>query len=59
MNTSNDDKSLIGTELSDSRIKYDLLTKAFEEFQHGIPNSMLHMMTTVGKFYFLETCLYI
>jgi len=34
--------------LTDSRLKYDLLSKAFEEIQHGVPNSMLYMIETVG-----------
>jgi len=34
--------------LTDSRLKYDLLSKAFEEFQHGVPNSMLYMIETVA-----------
>jgi large subunit ribosomal protein L50 len=43
-----DETALIKTELSDPRQKYELLTKAFDKFQHGVPNSMLHMMNTVG-----------
>jgi large subunit ribosomal protein L50 len=34
--------------LTDSRFKYDLLSKAFEEFQHAVPNSMLYMVQTIG-----------
>jgi len=40
--------------LSDSRLKYDLLTKANDEFEHSVPNSMLYLIETIGdalKFY--------
>lgn len=39
--------------LTDSRFKYDLLSKAFEEFQHSVPNSMLYMIETIGKNFLL------
>jgi len=40
--------------LSDPKIKFEILSKAFEEFDHSPPNSMLYLMKTVGdvaKFY--------
>jgi len=45
---------LLSIKLTDSRVKYDLLSKAHETFNHSVPNSMLHMMETVEdvvKFY--------
>ncbi|ODM87584.1 39S ribosomal protein L50, mitochondrial [Orchesella cincta] len=39
---------LMNAKITDSRLKYDLLSKLYNEFQHAVPNSMLHMMETVG-----------
>jgi len=48
LNITGDEVTLMRTELRDSRKKFDLLAKAFDTFQHAVPNSMLHMMATVG-----------
>ncbi|CAL8135673.1 unnamed protein product [Orchesella dallaii] len=54
LNLEGDIGSILKTKLSDPRLKYELLSKAHQAFQHAVPNSMLHMMETVGdvvKFY--------
>jgi hypothetical protein len=45
-----DEADLRSFKLDDSRIKFDLLSRIFTEFNHSIPNSMLYMVTTVGEF---------
>lgn len=38
--------------LDDAKVKYQILTKANEEFNHAVPNSMLHIICTVGELKF-------
>jgi hypothetical protein len=49
------DAELANYRLSDSRLKYDLLSQANAEFEHTVPNSMLYLIETVGKKYFKGT----
>lgn len=37
------------TELQDAIIRFQLFSSCFKEFQHGIPNSMLHTFETLGN----------
>lgn len=32
-------------------VKFSLLSKCYEEFKHAVPNSLLHMIDTLGKYY--------
>jgi len=48
LNLKGDETILVKAELSDPRQKFELLSKASETFRHAVPNSMLHMMSTVG-----------
>jgi large subunit ribosomal protein L50 len=34
--------------LEDNKLKYDILAKACDEFQHAVPNSLLHVFPTIG-----------
>jgi len=49
LKASNTNKNeILNYQLSDAGEKYELLTKANEEFQHSVPNSLLYMIRTVG-----------
>jgi len=43
------DLDLVDFELSDPSFKYELLSRAGQEFQHSVPNSMLHYIVTIRE----------
>lgn len=43
------DTEIVEYKLSDPLIKYNLLSQAHKEFQHAVPNSMLHYIVTIRK----------
>ena len=40
-----------GTTLSNGRIKFKVLSACNKEFDYAVPNSCLHKMNTIGKFF--------
>ncbi|OXA59038.1 uncharacterized protein LOC110843910 [Folsomia candida] len=42
------EKAVLKYKITDAKTKFDLLSRAFVQFDHGVPNSMLYMMDSVG-----------
>ncbi|RZF40529.1 hypothetical protein LSTR_LSTR000408 [Laodelphax striatellus] len=52
----NENSKLLGYKLTDPNIRYKLFTECFNEFKHGIPNSLLFKIVTVDDLHnFYET----
>lgn len=43
------EKAVLKYKITDAKTKFDLLSRAFVQFDHGVPNSMLYMMDSVGE----------